>query len=283
MTTCPETETDPAVYSRETLPLLSPWLLEQALHTISFGITAKTLPPEKLNGTAEAAAEAHANARKAAGIVAKANLRLAILHIQSYRSDATREQWEDLVQKGYEALYDAALRYDLRVGVKYSTYAMFWIRQRTHKEFSRSKEMMRGYKHRLRSLDEPFARSAGDGHFTLLDTLCDETSSEALESALSRSDVSNFLQLLPHREREALALYYGVEEHSGNETRRSFNEIGELMGVSGETARKITLMATARIRDYANSDGESMFCDEGGLGWEMPEMPEVTIQLPLFD
>jgi len=279
-----------ASYSHKSLPLLPRRVEEQLLHSVSWGTEAGKLPVQRLNGTAAAAEKAIAQGRQAVGIVARANLRLAIKHAQSYRPDTTREGWDDLIQRSYLALCHAATRYDLRhvASARYTTYAMFWVRQQTSHEFKKAGRMSAPDGRAVRSLDAPLKTLAEDGNFTLIDTISDPEAEALFAAAEAEHDLAAFLQLLPARERRAVSLYYNVD---GNATadgeRRSYEEVGELMGgISGEKARKITLTGVARIWNHISAQtGEQPRQDPvvSAAVWDPKWLSDTAIQLDLFD
>lgn len=275
-------------YSRDTLPLLPRRIEEQLLHTVSFGNEARKLPAEQLNGTAEAAEEAIRQADKAAGILAQANLRLAIKHILTYRPDTTDEGWQDLIQRSYQALCHAAVKYDLRnaAAARYTTYAMFWVRQQTRHEFRKTSRMTGPDGRAVQSLDAPLRTSAEDGSFSLLDTISDPEAEAVFDAAEAEHDIATLLQLLPGREREAVALHRNVDgKETADGENRPYKEVGELMGgISGELARKIALTGMTRIRSYIASVEEPPAKAEREPAPALPDdLSEMVTQLDLFD
>jgi RNA polymerase primary sigma factor len=103
-----------------------------ALHQVAAGTRAVPHHPSVARGKpafsaylqkVEAAAQAAVNARE--GFI-KANLRLVVSMARRYRRDLL--SLGDLIQEGNIGLMKGLSRYDHRRGVKFSTYASWWIR-----------------------------------------------------------------------------------------------------------------------------------------------------------
>lgn len=240
-------------YSPSSLPLLEPRLLRRALHTVAFG----NIPEEHLNGASTAADhDTVSNAKFASLTLARSNLRLVLKHLQTYRSDVKNEdEWDALVHVGYKALLEETKKYDLRhsSGAKYQTYAMYKVRQATYKEFDDSRKLIKNMKKRVVSLDQSVMSHSGE-NFSLLDVLADKTSELGHSEVEDKLDVSEFMTILSGREREVMTLYYRVNENSTEDDHRSFVEVGEMIGLSGEATRKIAQNGIHRILNYVRSN-----------------------------
>ncbi|MFN8634285.1 MAG: RNA polymerase sigma factor RpoD/SigA [Chloroflexota bacterium] len=71
----------------------------------------------------------------------ESNLRLVVAVARRYVGRGV--DLEDLIQDGNLGLYRAAGRYDWRRGTRFSTYAMWWIRQAIHRSLANSSRLIR--------------------------------------------------------------------------------------------------------------------------------------------
>ncbi len=98
------------------------------------------------------------------------------------------------------------------------------------------------------SLDSP---SAYTDSMTLYESIADlqaeDPSLSLSETALSE-DLDRVLRKLPERERRVLTLRYGLPPASGTHT---LDEIGRLLGITGERARQLEKQALRRLRQMA--------------------------------
>lgn len=267
-------------YSSSTLPLLEEDLAQQMLQIVEYGTKAEQVPAERLNGQAELVKNRAQAAQLAANILAQSNMRLGMKHVKLYLSDLKSEDHRmDLAQTCFEALHYAAFKYDLRhpKGAKYQTYAMYQVRQKTNVEFKKIREKMKSNESIL-SLDQPFSDGGADSSFNLLDVVEDEESLGKFGTSENEMDISMFLKKLPGREREALSLYYGVGDGAHEEDKRSYQQVGDIMAVSSETARETVLEAKLRLANFLKvvDGGFSSAPDWDDLDLDF-EVPEVLI------
>ena len=98
-----------------------------------------TLPDAEKTGLVRRIENAEAEARRFRDELVQANLRLVISIAVRYQGHNV--PLEDLIQEGNIGLIKAASKFDYRKGFKFSTYAIWWIKQaimRTLDNFSRS-------------------------------------------------------------------------------------------------------------------------------------------------
>lgn len=102
-------------------------------------VQSDTLPDEQKRELAERIEVAEIEAHSARDELVQANLRLVISIAVKYQGHNV--PLEDLIQEGNIGLIKAASKFDYRKGFKFSTYAIWWIKQaimRTLDNFSRS-------------------------------------------------------------------------------------------------------------------------------------------------
>ena len=151
--------------------------------------------------------------------------------------------------------------FDHRRGVKFSTYAVWWIRRSMHDALASSKVIrvprqanrqfggaLRAAPQVVASLEEP----VGDGTTPLGDLIADTRAVDPSDLAIAREEregVSAMLRFLPDRHREVLVRRYGLDG-SAVQTHR---EIGRSLGVGDERTRQIEQEALRRLRAVAET------------------------------
>ncbi len=186
-----------------------------------------------------------------------ANLRFVVSIAKRYRHSGL--SLGDLVNEGNLGLLRAAARYDETRGVRFVSYAAWWVRQAIIQAILASRDPPGpGGKARV-SIDEPL----GAG-LPLREVLPDERSEpperRILDSDL-RDAIDSSLTDLPEREERVLRLYFGLD--GGRPL--ALGELGEHLGVTRERARQIKERALSRLRAGAGRHGLSAYCDESRL------------------
>ncbi len=177
------------------------------------------------------AAQAQRRFLAARGRFVHANLRLVLHFAKRYGRSSS---FADRIQEGNIGLMKAADRFDPERGVRFSTYAAWWIRHAIRRSVERLDRVDRI------SLDG----EDGDGD---RDCLRDESSLERLEAMAYAGDhaaVMAAVETLSERERDILRYRFDLP---GAEA-LSFVEIGARHGVSRERARQLTRDAIATLR-----------------------------------
>ncbi|HEV8410811.1 MAG TPA: RNA polymerase sigma factor RpoD/SigA [Gemmatimonadaceae bacterium] len=160
----------------------------------------------------------------------------------------------DLIGEGNVGLLRAARRFDPALGVRFISYAVWWIRQALQSAVARQSSVVRvpivvaraegGSRPADISLDTPLGSG---GNQTLLDLIgSGEEESAAIEGAATEyaSRIEEALSRLPERDAKILRLQFGLD--GGRE--HSLVEIGQLMGVTRERVRQLRDRALRRLR-----------------------------------
>jgi len=196
--------------------------------------------------------------RQALEALVHANLRFVVSVAKRYRNRGL--PLEDLVNEGNLGLLRAAERFEPDRGVRFISYAVWWIRQAILRALSRAeapvlpesgrprtrrsgREDRPTRRLRIVSLDDPAGDRAGE---RLRDLVADETvpSPDAgLERLRRRDRMDARLATLPEREERVLRMYFGLDDG----TPTGLAEIGAALGVSRERARQIKARALARL------------------------------------
>jgi RNA polymerase sigma factor (sigma-70 family) len=181
----------------------------------------------------------------------ESNVRLVVAVARPYRGAGV--PFADLVQEGMVGLVRAVERFDHHRRLKFSTYAVWWIRRSILDALVGSQviRMPRNARGRAAapvtvSLDE----TLGDGATRRGDLVADEHGVDPTEEAIAhenRQEVTTMLRLLPPRQREVLVRRYGLR----NARVQSHAQIGEFLGVGEERSRQLEREALNRLRSVA--------------------------------
>ena len=160
----------------------------------------------------------------------------------------------DLIGEGNVGLLRAARRFDPAQGVRFISYAVWWIRQALQSAVARQSSVVRipivvartegGSRPADISLDTPLNN---DGNQTLLDIIGsreDESAESEFSTAERESRIGQAVLGLPEREARILRLHFGLE--GGRE--HTLVEIGQILGVTRERVRQIRDRALRRLR-----------------------------------
>lgn len=155
------------------------------------------------------------------------NLRLVTHIAKTYYHP--KVELQDLIQEGNLGLIEAVDRFDPKMGHRFSTFAVWWIRKRILRYLGRSEDLVR--------LDTPIKGEEGEA-LCLGDTIMDEETilggpacegqDTQLEQEESRQQMRQRIALLSEREKEVLMMLYGVTE----ERALTPQEVAERLGVS---------------------------------------------------
>lgn len=163
---------------------------------------------------------------------------------------------EDLINEGNIGLITAAKKFDPSQNVRFTSYAVWWIRQSLRKlvfdtardvriPLSRKDEFFSG-KWSMASLD--VAYRADDGFLEPLVCSVHDIRYDDPDDAFIKEEAKSAVRLavsrLPEKEKDVINLRYGFDTGVG----RSLKEIGEILNYSKEGVRQIEQRALSRLR-----------------------------------
>jgi RNA polymerase primary sigma factor len=220
--------------------------------------------------------------RQALEHLVKANLRLVIAVAKRYRHEGVELQ--DLVQEGNIGLLRAAAKFDYRLGYRFSTYAIWWIRQAASRAVANQRSAIRvpvhiqeGHGPKVRRQDCPpepevtqadasaetldlvkrarqtvsLERVLGDDA-VLAGAVADETAPSPFEvtcNSLLRQRLLAMLAGLSERERIIVLLWYGLSDGRA----LSCTEVSQQVHLTRERVRQLEVSALGKLRGAPGS------------------------------
>src|ERR1700755_752596 len=184
-------------------------ILDQYLYEVS------TYPLLKGTEEIDLAKKIRAGDQDALQELVKRNLRFVISVAKKYQNRGL--PLIDLIGEGNVGLLTAARKFDPDQGVKFISYAVWWIRQAILSALARQGRTVR----------VPLNRTAD------------------LSRIIKESEIQQPLPTLPPRDAKVLRLYFGLE--GGRE--HTLEEIGSMLGVTRERVRQLRDRALKRLRE----------------------------------
>lgn len=206
-----------------------------------------------------------------------ANMKFVIQVAAQYRNDTLTP--EELVNEGAIGLWRALEAFDPSRGVRFITYAVWWVKACIARAISEKGSLVRlplnqqtklhkgvrackdvkDLDEELKTLNSISGRATSintplndDGKLTLEDVIEDteaESADKAVEDQFRTNYTHKLLNRLPSRERQALEHLHGIGTNE-----KSVRETSVIMGVSRERVRQLRDQAMVRLRNL-NYDG----------------------------
>jgi RNA polymerase primary sigma factor len=177
--------------------------------------------------------------RRAINELVESNLRFVIQVARQYQGMGL--ELEDLIGFGNVGLFEAAERYDPTKGVKFITFAVWYIRAELQKALNDMSRTVRIPSHRTATEEystKSISTPVGDDENkeTYADRyLAADSVKSSRDMADLQYDLNRVLAQLKPKQEEAIRRFYGI----GREYPQCMDQIAEEMGVTNERARQL--------------------------------------------
>ncbi len=201
---------------------------EQELMEI-FMTEAKKYPVLSREEEISLARKAQAGCLKSKDRLVNCNLRLVPFFLNRFKYFKPGVPKMDLLSEGCLGLMRATELFDLSKGVRFATYAEWWIRSKA------GRFLFLHFRHNADSLDEP---AFNDTDETKLDLIPSEEI--PVDLCAEYSQAWDRLKILNEREREALVMRFGEDKETV--------EIAKEMGIAKSRVNQIVYSALRKVR-----------------------------------
>lgn len=176
----------------------------------------------------------------------KANLKFVVNYAKQYRRSGV--PFTDLISEGNIGLIKAAQKFDETKGVKFISYAVWWIRN----SIQECIEKYLGNPEEV-NCDSYTFDNCNSSDYEWSSQMVNNEFEEELSDLQSREvTVSELMKTLKKREAKILALYFGL--YDGKEM--TLDEIGQEMDLTKERVRQIKDKALVKLKVNALSSDE---------------------------
>ncbi len=196
----------------------------------------------------ELAARIQQGDRRAVNTLVEANLRFVIQVAKQYQGMGI--ELEDLIAFGNIGLFEAAERFDSSKGVKFITFAVWYIRAELQKALNDLSRVVRIPSHKtateaqsIKSIHTPVGDD--DNKETYADRFLEaETVKSSRDKADFVFDLQRALSQIPEKQRIAVCMNYGI----GYEYAKPMEQIAEELNITGERARQLVRLGEQSLR-----------------------------------
>lgn len=232
--------------------------------------------------------------RAAKNKIIEANQRLVVFIAKKYLGRGM--SFMDIIQEGNVGLITAVRKFNWKRKLKFSTYAIWWIKQAIGRSFVNQTRTIRIPAHisdlsdRLKRIEKDLSQELGrrptdeelaaemnitvkkieelrqfsqhttsldakvsdDGDSEVRDFISDEKTKkieDQVDKSLLKTRMGKILDFLPSEERNVIIYRYGIFDG----VIRTLEEIGEILKISREKARKLEISALSNLKDLCTT------------------------------
>lgn len=175
----------------------------------------------------------------------KHNLRFVITVAKKFRDNANNVPFSDIISEGNIGLIKAAYKFDPNRNIKFSSYAVWWIK-------ASIRECIANYKTEYYSYDTEMISNMSDKS-DMYDNINDDFEKKMNDIQSRQSAVNELVKCLEEREKKIIMLFFGF-----NEEARAMNldEISKKMCITKERVRQIKDNALVKMKCEALCSSE---------------------------
>lgn len=207
--------------------------------------------------------------------IVRANMRFVLKTALAYKNSSV--DMSDIIAAGATGLVKAVENYDVSRGLRFMTYALYWIKSYIHSAIEQHKNMIsipwnqtvaiKAAKQKCRgnqeidgelkqvdsinknrvAFDSPVS---GDSKNTFADIIAAENTSDASVNNDASDLINSLIACLPDNEKQVLLETYGVNTDKPH----SLREIGTSMGFSHSRIKQLRDQALRRIKKYTSAE-----------------------------
>lgn len=187
------------------------------------------------------------------------NMRFAYVWGSSFANNNNLPRY-DCIQEASIGLCEAAKRFNPEKGYKFITYAVWWIKQRLNVSMLLMRDLVRipqnktvkGERHMYFTLNEDEENELTDEYRPSMENRLADTSPSPFDDLVEEDQLSHLDRLmgcLDERDQDMMRMYHGLE---GGQS-LTYQEIGDIYGLSRERIRQITTAALKKMREKSQT------------------------------
>ena len=171
----------------------------------------------------------------------KSNLKFVTNYAKQYRNSGV--PFSDLISEGNIGLMKAAQKFDETKGVKFISYAVWWVRN----SIQECIDTYNGNISEIETIDYNLDSCQEMEYEEGSAIINDEFESKLIDAQSSKVGIDELMKTLKERERKILSLYFGLDDGKG----KTLEEIGEKYHMTSERVRQIKDKALVKLKTEA--------------------------------
>lgn len=173
------------------------------------------------------------------------NLRFVINIAKKFRDKYPNVPFSDIISEGNVGLLKAAKKFDPSRNIKFSSYAVWWIK-------ASIKDCISDYFNECTVFDDKDWENISESEY-MYDRINDEYEKKLNDMQSRRSAVEDLIQCLEERERKIIMLFFGLGEDA---KAMNLDEISKKMSITKERVRQIKDSALVKLKCEALCSSE---------------------------